>query len=167
MAVEIAKMPIGVPFAASPRREPDRARRIPESVKAACLMMIEEGLDFIAAAKANGLKPDSMRRYLNAPQVVAFIRKERARFRASVCSANEYVLQEIRDNGENTMARVRAVQVLEQLDEVSTMRRTGEQVSPGICIVIHQRPQSESPTVDVTAPRPTTPQIVDTDADER
>src|SRR6516162_691139 len=104
-------MPIGVPFAASPRREPDRARRIPESVKAACLMMIEEGLDFISAAKAYGLKPDSMRRHLNTPQVVAFIRKERARFRASVCSANEYTLQEIRDDREgNQMARVRAVQ---------------------------------------------------------
>jgi hypothetical protein len=151
-------MPIGVPFAASPRREPDRARRIPESVKAACLAMIEEGLDFISAAKANGLKPDSMRRHLNTPQVVAFIRKERARFRASVCCANEYVLQEIRDNGENTMARVRAVQVLEQLDETPALR-SGELVSPGVTIrLITIAPSSSVPSqlvpIDITPPKP-------------
>ena len=119
-------MPIGVPFAASPRRELDRARRVPESVKAACLMMIEQGVDFIVAAKAHGLKPDSMRRYLNTPQVVSFIRKQRSAFRAAVCSGNEFVLQEIRDNAENSMARVRAIQVLEGLDEVASMQRPGE-----------------------------------------
>jgi hypothetical protein len=119
-------MPIGVPFAASPHQEPDRTRRVPESVKAACLMMIEQGVDFIVAAKANGLKPDSMRRYLNTPQVVSLIRKQRSAFRAAVCSGNEFVLQEIRDTAENSMARVRAIQVLEGLDEVASMQRPGE-----------------------------------------
>jgi hypothetical protein len=93
-----------------------------------------------------------MRRHLNTPQVVAFIRKQRSAFRAAVCSGNEFVLQEIRDNAENAMARVRAVQVLEGLDEEASLRRPGEVTAPGITIVIREAP------IDIT---PKAPQIID------
>ena len=158
-------MPIGVPFAASPRREPDRARRIPESVKAACLMMIEQGVDFVAAAKANGLKPDSMRRHLNTPQDVRFIRKQRSAFRAAVCSGNEFVLQEIRDNAENSMARVHAVRTLERLDEQTSSNRVADLPTPGIVIRVVNVVQDAKArqAIDVMP----TAQIVDVDASER
>ena len=101
---------------ASGARSPDRPRRIPQAVKASCLRTVHEAVDFIAAAKANGLRPDTLRRWLHDPAVVGLIRRERAAFRLAICSANERVLADIRDKGENAMARVRAVQVLEGIE---------------------------------------------------
>jgi hypothetical protein len=149
-------MPISPPIAASGSRSADRAKRIPQGVKAACLLMIEEGVDFITAAKANGLQPDTMRRWLHRPEVMGFLRRERAAFRQAVCAANESVLAEIRDDREgNQMARVHAVKTLEQLED-SEVAKPGNVQTPGIVIVISPAP--EPPIVDVTPePRPAVP----------
>src|SRR5215472_11138377 len=104
----------GTPIAAS-RREPARAVRLPEVVRLAILEMVETGADFISAAKSNGLQPQTMRRWLGRAECISFLRKERARFRATVCAQNEATLVDIRDNAENSMARVHAVRTLENL----------------------------------------------------
>jgi hypothetical protein len=140
------------PLAAGPSRslEP-RPKPIPAGVKAACLMMIYEPADFITAAKANGLKPETLRRWLHRPEVIGLLRKERAAFRAAICAGNERVLADIRDTSENAMARVHSIKTLEGLDAEAVARQPG-QVSAGITIVI-KGAQPSATIVDVT-PKP-------------
>jgi hypothetical protein len=128
-------MPIGVPFAASgPRSPTERPRRIPQAVQAAVLLMIHEGTDFVAAAQANGLRPDTMRRWLHRPELVSFLRKERAAYRQAICSGNEHALAAIRDEvAGNAMAKVNAIRTLEALGEGAALR-SSEAPSPGIVL---------------------------------
>jgi hypothetical protein len=150
-------MPISAPVAASGLRSPARRQhRIPQSVKAACLMMIEEPADFLTAAAANNLKPDTMRRWLHRPEVISFLRRERAAFREAICSANDRVLASIRDKVDgNAMARVHAVRALEGMaEEAST--RPANAAQPGVTIIIRSA-TATPPAIDIT-PRPTLPQ---------
>jgi hypothetical protein len=140
----------GTPVAAS-RREPVRAARIPEGVKLAIIEMIETGADFISAAKSNGLQPQTMRRWLGRAECIAFLRKERARFRATVCAQNEYVLADIRDHALNSMSRVHAIRTLEQLAD-SEVAKPSNATSPGVTIRIVNVSSPPAP-IDIT-PRP-------------
>jgi hypothetical protein len=129
-------MPVSVPFAASPGRDlADQPRRIPKAVQLACLDMIHQGIDFVAAARANHIKPDTLRRHLSRAETLAFIRRERAAFRAALCSNNEYYLASIRANSANAMAQTKAISLLEQIDD-QAVDRPSRDVSPGVTIVI-------------------------------
>ena len=104
---------IGSPLVAS-RPKPMRPVRIPEAVKLAITDMVELGDDFIAAGKRHGVKAQVMRRWLGRGECIAFLRKERSRFRQSACAQNEACLVQIRDAVDgNQMARVAAIKTLE------------------------------------------------------
>jgi hypothetical protein len=155
-------MPISAPVAASgSRTSTKRQHHIPQSVKAACLLMIEEAVDFVTAAKACDLKPDTMRRWLHRPEVISFLRRERAAFREAICSANDRVLAQIRDKTDgNAMARVHAVRALEGMAEEASIRPTNAQ--PGVTIRVVTIVQQGAPgappsTIDVTPPRQALP----------
>ena len=124
----------GTPVVAS-RPEPARAARIPEKVRLAITAMVEEGEDFVSAGKRHGVTAQIMRRWLGRAECISFLRKERARFRQSACAQNEAYLVAIRA-GENSMAAVRAIQVLEGLDEQGSLRRVGSEQTPGIVLKI-------------------------------
>jgi hypothetical protein len=160
-------MPISTPIAASGHL-PKRETRVPKHVKTAILAMIEDGCDFIAAARLVGLKPDSMRRWLGRAETLSYLREQRKRFRASVCAGNEYALAEIRDTAENSVARVNAVKVLEQIDENADPRHASNTIVPGVTLRIVNvvAPSAQRPTIDVT-PRAAAPepQPIETDAD--
>jgi hypothetical protein len=163
-----------LPIASSGPREPvKRPRPVPKIVKDACLLMVygdpedEDGgpIDFITAAKSVGMRPDTLRRYLGRPQVIAFLRAERRTFREAVCAGNEAALQRVRD-GEghsNPMARVAAVRALEALDEADTSAKAGQrQTLPGLVVVVnagvvppHQPPIDITP--DRAVPSPSSP----------
>jgi hypothetical protein len=133
----------------------EKPRRIPKSVQLACLDMIHQGIDFVAAARANGIKPDTLRRHLHRIETLSFIRRERTALRAALCSSNEYYLAEIRNNSENEMARTKAISLLEAIDDEARTRpaRSGEVASPGVVLnKIHQAPQPAL-IVDIT-PKP-------------
>ena len=114
-----------IPIASSGSRAVQRPRPIPKVVKEACLLMVygdpdDENavpVDFISSAKAVGMRPDTLRRYLGRPQVIAFLRAERRAFREAVCAGNERALQRVRDGvgHSNPIAIVNSVRVLEQL----------------------------------------------------
>jgi transposase-like protein len=113
----------GTPVVSS-RPEPVRAARIPEAVKLAITTMVEEGEDFISAAKRHGVTAQMMRRWLGRAEAISFLRKERSRFRQSACAANEAYLVAIRA-GDNSAAAVHAIRTLEQLadNEVAVIRQ--------------------------------------------
>jgi hypothetical protein len=93
-----------------------------------------------------------MRRWLGRAEAISFLRAERSRFRASACAANEAYLVAIR-SGENSMAAVRAIQVLEGLDQEAAMRRPGEPVSPGVVQkIVNVTGLPAPPVVDVNVP---------------
>jgi hypothetical protein len=141
---------ITVPFGASgPRSPSERPRQIPQSVKAACLKMIHEGCDLVVAAQASGLRPDTMRRWLHRPELVGFLRKERAAFRQAICANNEHALAAIRDEpAGNAVAKVNAIKTLEALGEGAALR-SAEVPSPGVVLVIRHAPAVPEP-IDVT-----------------
>ena len=129
-------MSVNLPFAASsPRDLSNKPRRIPKSVQLACLDMIHQGIDFVAAARANNVKPDTFRRHLARGETLAFIRRERAALRASLCSQNEFYLAQIRANSANAMAQTKAISLLEQIDDRS-IDRPSRDVTPGVVLNI-------------------------------
>ena len=72
---------------------------------------------------------------MRKPEVIGFLRREGARFRTSVVAANTSVLQSIRDDRDgNQMARVHAARELSRQEEVFSMQRSGELVTPGITL---------------------------------
>ena len=145
-------MPVNLPFAASsPRELSDKPRRIPKSIQLACLDMIHQGIDFVAAARANNIKPDTLRRHLSRGETLAFIRRERAALRASLCSQNEFYLAQIRSNSANAMAQTKASSLLEQIDD-QAIDRPSRDVTPGITIRVLQIASQPVP-IDIT-PRP-------------
>jgi hypothetical protein len=145
---------IGSPLVAS-RPAPVRPVRIPEPVKAAITTMVEQGLDFVTAGQQHGVTPRRMREWLGRSETIAFLRKERARFRQSACAANEAFLVAIRA-GENSMAAVNAIKVLEQIADTEVAKPSNAP-SPGVTIrIINQQPQPAP--IDVT---PTPPRIID------
>ena len=145
----------GTPVVAS-RPEPVRAARVPQAVKLAIVDMVELGIDFVAAGKQHGVTAQMMRRWLGRVEAITLLRQERSRFRQSVCAANEAYLAAIR-RGDNSMAAVRAIQVLEGLDEQGSLRRVGEVQTPGIVLKIVNVAQP-APLIDIT---PRQPQIID------
>jgi hypothetical protein len=151
---------INVPFAASgPRSPTKRPRGIPPAVRAALLKLVwdEEECDLVVAARASGLQPDTLRRWLNRSEVVGFVIRERAAKRLALCARNETVLAQIRDRGGNEMARVNAVKALEQLDEQAPSSRAANLPTPGVTIRIINVSSPPAP-IDIV-PKPA--QIID------
>jgi hypothetical protein len=65
-------------------------------------------------------------------------------FRESVSSANIFRAREIRDQSENQMAAIKAIQVIEEIGDVEAARGSPGTLQPGLTIQII----TSSPTVD-------------------
>jgi hypothetical protein len=140
---------IGSPIVAS-RPKPVRAARVPEAVKLAIIDMVELGDDFVSAGRRHAVSAQMMRRWLGRAEAISFLRKERSRFRQSVCAQNEFVLAEIRnDRDGDQMARVHAVRALEQLADTEVARPSNAP-SPGVTIVIRHARADDA--IDITSP---------------
>jgi hypothetical protein len=130
---------ITVPFAASgPRVPTKRPRGIPPAVQAACVRMVWEGCDRVEAARASGLRPDTLRRWLHRPELVSFLLKENAAHCQAICAGNLHALEQIRNDKEgNQMARVASIKTLELIRGEALLRRPGElPIEPGVSIRI-------------------------------
>ena len=114
-------MPVIHPLAASGSRDLETPKAVPKAVRDALVLMVRgrpddpdgRPLDFIAAGKVCGIKPDVMRRWLDRPEVIKLLRAERRVYREAVCSGNEGALARVRDTSENGMCVVHAVRTLE------------------------------------------------------
>jgi len=140
------QMATNYPLAASGTREPERRPRpIPKIVKDACLLMIygdpededAAAVDLISAAKAVGVRPATLRRYLTRPQVIAFLRVERRAFREAICAGNEGALKRVRDKSPNGMAVIGSVRALEQIGEEEAHQGQHRQALPGLIVQIN------------------------------
>lgn len=121
------------------RAKDGKRKTISRKCKAALDAMIWEGLPFNEAAQKHGFDVASMRKALERPHVMKYLREQKQVFRASVSARNIHVLAEIRDQAGNGMARIAAVKVLEQVDE-DTERKSAAR-TPGVVIqIINQGP---------------------------
>lgn len=117
-------------------KDPKRPAAVTPKVKAAIDMMVEDGKRWEDAATDAGLTVRAMRKALEKPEVVRYLRARKQVFRASVSAANISVLAEIRDKGENQMARLGAIRMLEQMDD-EPISAGGSMRSAGVTIVIN------------------------------
>jgi hypothetical protein len=150
-------MPENPPLMASGSREPKKPRPLPARVRDLIGFMVRgapddadgKPLDFIAAAKLANLKPDIARRWLDRGDFRTALRAERAAFREAICAGNELALARIR-GGENAMAAVRSIQLLERLDEGESTRSGSVPRVPGMVIQIINgpMPQVHARTID-------------------
>jgi hypothetical protein len=117
--------------------EPKRMQ-IRRKLKAALDGMIWSGLAFDEAARAANFNVRAMRKALERPHVRNYLRTQKQVFRESVSAANIHRAREIRDQTDNQMAAIKAIQVIEQLGDVDHARGgiSGEPLLPGLTIVI-------------------------------
>jgi hypothetical protein len=151
------------PVAASGPRSPEKRRPLPKHVKLMIELMVRgrpddpDGapLSFIEAGKIAGLAPHRARQWLDRAEARSFLRAERRAYRDALCAANEHHLARIR-GGPNAAAGVRAIQVLEGLEEADTHRNTRGNVAPGLVVVIQgaMPKQPLAPVVDITPEPP-------------
>ena len=157
-------MPDYPPLGVAGRRDPQqRPQPIPKPIREVIALLVAgkpddpdcAPLGMVEACKLAGVKPDVFRKHLDRPAVRAALLAERRRFRDLLCASNEAALARIR-SGENAMAAVRSIQVLEGLSEVDSERHgRSNQTTPGVTIRIVAAPEREPVTIDAMS-APTT-----------
>ena len=134
------------PSGKKPRTKAER-RRVTGRLKTALDLMIYEGQAFDVAARTANLTVRSMRRALDRPYVIAYLKAQREVFRASASAANIHRLVEMRDKSGNAMAKLGAIKVLEQIDE--TAPNAGNRAaSPGFVVVVNVPASAEQQRLD-------------------
>lgn len=144
----------------SRRSKPDKPQRIEGKVKAVIERMVELGEPWNDAARACNMSARSMRKALDKPHVIAYLKARREVFRSSVNAANIHRLAQIRDAADN-MPAVNAVRLLEQMDN-EPQSRSGHAQLPGLVIqvithsgetrVMEHHPQNEAKPLIEHAP---------------
>jgi hypothetical protein len=128
------------PIVSSAPREPDRRpRSIPPQIKAVVHNLIwgrdddPSGMpmDLIAACSAADVKPFVARRFLDRPQVIAFLRSELRKRREVDRCGNSAALRRVRDLSDNSMAIVNAARALDGMGADDPWRADAG-VSPAI-----------------------------------
>jgi hypothetical protein len=102
-------------------------------------MMNDPSIDLAKAAAAVGTPTYNLRRLLKLPHIAQWCRNERSAIITELCAGNMAAIRDIRDRGENQMARVAAVRQAEQLrqqDMVESGQLSGAAL-PGIQIVVY------------------------------
>jgi hypothetical protein len=116
--------------------EPKRAR-LSNKLKAALADMVWNGASFDEAAHAANFNISAMRKALNRRHVLRYLKQQKMVFLESVAAANIHRAREIRDQTENQMAAIKAIQVIEQIGDVDPVRgNVGEPTLPGLVIRI-------------------------------
>jgi hypothetical protein len=119
-------------------------KRVTGKLKIACDLMVygDENKPIYQwddAARQADLSVRAMRLALERPHVRAYLKAQQQVFRDSICAGNPRRLQQIRDQDENKAAAVRAIQVLERIDEEAEAR-SANRSAPGVTINIMTTP---------------------------
>jgi hypothetical protein len=115
-------------------------------------MMVEQGIDRIAAARQVGMRPDSLRRWLRQRETLAFLRQAHDYHLATLCAANPMKLAMIRDTSPNWTSRVQAIRTMADLgDQISRQTRTVQ--TPGVVlrlVTVVQDAKAVGQAIDIT-----------------
>ena len=134
-----------------------KLKRVPPAVISAVNAMVDEGLTWQDAAAKVGIQTRQLRRWLEKPLVLAFMRKQREMLRESELASNILYLGRIKRAAPN-MPAVNAILALERMGDVASGQAGGVSHSPGITIVINSGQSDErqpvKTTIDLTANPP-------------
>jgi hypothetical protein len=110
-------------------------------------------LSWIEAAHAVGMQPPILRRYLDRPEFVSLLLKERRAFRTTICAGNEGALRKVRDRPDgNDMARVRAVLALEEMNaDAGGARSMSDAGSRFTVQIVNRIAAPEPPAITISA----------------
>ncbi len=137
-----------------------RPRPIPKAVRDAVRLMIygkpddPDGrpLTFLETAPVVGVKPDTLRRYLDKPTVISLLLRERKAFRHEICAANEASLKGLRDHAQNSMARIAAIRLLEEMNGDDGVHAPGESTQPRFVVqIVNRITAPELPAITIGA----------------
>jgi hypothetical protein len=124
-----------------PRKTP-LERVVPSRAKTAIALLFD-GADLAVAAKAAGYPSAArLRDVLKWPQTRRWIAERRTAEIEELCSGNFRAIKDVRDNAANSMARIAAARLAEnlRLEVDAPGRQLGQhQPQPGLCIVIENR----------------------------
>jgi hypothetical protein len=110
-------------------------------------------MDFIAAARVTGVGPDTARKWLHKPEVMSLLRSERKAFRREICAQNEASLKGLRDHAPNSMARIAAIRLLEEMNGDDAGLAPSE--GPRFQVVVLNRVEPPRPAIEArTVPAP-------------
>src|SRR5262245_4928474 len=111
-----------IPAVPSPTRKRDRsaAGKVTGRLRLAIDAMVWSGLPYQQAAQKAGMTTRALRKALERPATLAYLRAQRAALRASEVSKTLHALFRLRDQTRNANAAVSACKVLEQLEDEST-----------------------------------------------
>jgi hypothetical protein len=106
------------------------------------------------AAKNSGMTIHGLREALRKPHVKQFYLRELDVLKTSERARNVLALVDVRDNAQNSMARVQAAARLEEFADKADQPASGRVfgASPGFCIILRQPPRE--------APLPSSPSLV-------
>jgi hypothetical protein len=132
------------------KTRPDKHERIRKRLKYALDAMIWGGpdgqlVDYVAAAKLANISTRIMRKNLERPQVLAYLRTQREVFRASLSTKTLWHLDQISGQRVNMNAAVAACRAVLGQDEQSRLPTADS--SPHLTIVIRQPDPAPAPVV--------------------
>jgi hypothetical protein len=147
MATDISRTP-------KPVQIGNRTVRITARVREAVSLMVWEGLKRDDAAKAVGLKPNSLYVAMRKPDVKSLYLAECESFRLSGKARRLHRLEEIAASDKNLNAAVAAIRVAESLEPDPGLR-SGMVTTPGLIIQIVDGPRVRpaAPVIDVEPAR--------------
>ena len=137
-----------------------KLKRVPPAVISAVNAMVDEGLTWQDAAAKVGIQTRQLRRWLEKPLVLAFMRKQREMLRESELASNILYLGRIKRAAPN-MPAVNAILALERMGDVASGQAGGVSHSPGITIVINSGQSDERQPVKTTIDLTANPPILD------
>lgn len=144
-------MPDNAQLLSTGPRSPKRPRPLSRRVKDMIRLMVRgddetgEPMDFIAAARLAGVGPDTARKWLHRGEVLAALRRERKAFRHEIAASNEHTLKDLRDNAANGMVRLKAVELIEEMNAADAGRAPGEPSPQHFSVNIIKRLEPPSP----------------------
>ena len=134
-----------------------KLKRVPPAVISAVDAMVDEGLTWQDAAAKVGIQTRQLRRWLEKPLVLAFMRKQREMLRESELASNILYLGRIKRAAPN-MPAVNAILALERMGDATSTPGGSLSHSPGVTIVINSGQSDErqpvKTTIDLTANPP-------------
>jgi hypothetical protein len=105
-------------------------------LKKALDLMVWEGVPWADAAKAVAYDGKWMRKALERPHVMRYIREQKQVFRTYASARNIHRAAEIRDQDDNKTAAIQAIRYLDGLGD-SDVRSDGQRVQPGVVVQIN------------------------------
>lgn len=114
-----------------------KRKQIAPGTKRAIDFMVYEGMPWDQAADAAKVTRRGLRKALELPHVIQYLRQQRQVFRAHAAAANIHRAVQIRSQDDNKTAAIQAIRYLDGISEQESTRADGRTVSPGVVVTVN------------------------------